>query len=232
VLLELRVGEVSGFDLSAMNTYWWHPGAERLDLSRMPHRRLSAPFPLHTLDLQARLASCQRQCQDQDSSGSSSSSSADTHGDRAAATAVWEYDATLEVPVTASGRWNAVAFWFQVHSGAAGANAVVGSWGGGDLSRSSADQPPEDTLAARGVMEVSAEAPLVAASWDPAVQYIDSQEVTAGSAVKLHVRQDTGQYVFTTQPPQCRPRHALGEQLLCFVCAAAYIGDACCSFPH
>ena len=30
-----------------------------------------------------------------------------------------------------------------------------------------------------------------------------------GATLSLRVRQDSGQYVFTTAPPQCRPHHAL-----------------------
>ena len=30
-----------------------------------------------------------------------------------------------------------------------------------------------------------------------------------GATLSLRVRQDSGQYVFSTAPPQCRPHHAL-----------------------
>jgi hypothetical protein len=34
MLMELRIGEVAGFDLSVMDAYRWHPHIERIDLSR------------------------------------------------------------------------------------------------------------------------------------------------------------------------------------------------------
>ena len=213
VLLELRVDSISGFDLSALNAYWWHPHAERMDLGRMPHRRLSAPFEVHSLDLQARLDDAQgRPSSPSHGSGggggcdgsSNSNSSMDGEQDRAARMeAVWELDASMEVPVTADGQWNAIAFWFEVQADAGG-SAIVSSWCAGSSGEashgrdySSSGAPPSGPAAGR--------------SWDQAVQYVDSQAVSRGSMLKLRVRQDSGQYVFTSQPPQCRPRHALGE---------------------
>lgn len=203
-LLELRVGAVEGFDLSALNAYWWYPGAERMQLARMPHRRLSAPFAVHSLDLQARVDAALAS-QASDSAGSSSrkpaaDASDSEEGDGSAASApsaagseaAWELDTCLDVPVTADGQWNAVAFWFEVQAGP-GSNAVVTSWG---------DAGVEDD---RGIASTAA------SSWDQAVQYLDTQAVNRGASVKLRVRQDTGQIVFTSTPPQCRPRHALGE---------------------
>ena len=34
MLLELRVGDVRGFNLSALDAYRWHPGTERVDIDR------------------------------------------------------------------------------------------------------------------------------------------------------------------------------------------------------
>ena len=206
VLLELRVGEVCGFDLSTLNSYWWHPGTERLDLSRLPYRRLSACFPVHMLDLQSRLDARLRE--GQGNSGSSSDGhgaggkSSPGHGD-AAATA-WELDSTLEVSVTADGQWNAIAFWFDLHTHAQGDGAVISSW-------TDAGDKGQGHNCAAGAAGVAALPTQLATSWDPAVQYVDSQMLHRGATVQLRVRQDSGQYVFTTRPPQCRPRHALGE---------------------
>ncbi len=33
-LVEVRLGDVAGFDLTTMNAYRWHPHTERVDLSR------------------------------------------------------------------------------------------------------------------------------------------------------------------------------------------------------
>ena len=38
MLLELRVGRVCGFDLSALDAYRWHPGTERVDIDRSETR--------------------------------------------------------------------------------------------------------------------------------------------------------------------------------------------------
>ena len=210
VLLELRVGTISGFDLSALNAYWWHPHVERMDLARMPHRRLSAPFPVHSLDLQARLAAKQGKLNSPSPGssdgrgGDSSSGSKDGAQDSPArGEAVWELDASLEVQVTADGQWNAIAFWFEVQADAGG-SAVVSSWGAG--SSREASNSGEDSSGAAPPSR-----PAAGRSWDQAVQYVDGQAVSRGSLLKLRVRQDSGQYVFTSQPPQCRPRHALGK---------------------
>ena len=167
MLIELRIGEVSGFDLSALNAYCWYPHPERIELSRIPHRALSAPFAVQRLDLQARLDAAQGRQADGPAAAEERGSSSP-----------WELDASLTVPVTADGHWNAVAFWFAAETAP---GALVASY-------SVAPAP-----AAR-----------VAASWAQAVQYIDGLPVRLGAQVELRVRQDRGQYVFTSQPAQCR----------------------------
>lgn len=228
-LLELRVGSVNGFDLSPLNTYWWHPGAERMELARMPHRRLSAPFPVRCLDLQARVdAVLARQAAASHSSGGAATtgdsqdeasqepnsppSSASGSSGGGEEDAAWEHDAWLEVPVTAGGHWNAVAFWFDVH---AGGGAVVTSWGEGRGSGAPSGYDGEAVTSGAAGQD---EAPAEGSSWGQAVQYLDGQAVRAGSSVRLRVRQDGGQLVFTSDPPQCRPRHALGAPWRCLWC--------------
>lgn len=210
MLLELRVGTISGFDLSALNAYWWHPHVERMDLARMPHRRLSAPFAVHSLDLQSRLAARQGKLSSPSAGGSDGPGGDSTSGSKdgrqdspARREAVWELDASLEVQVTADGQWNAIAFWFEVQADAGG-SAVVSSWGAG--SSHEVDSSDDGSSGA-----ATPSTPAAGRSWDQAVQYVDGQTVTRGSSLKLRVRQDNGQYVFTSQPPQCRPRHALGK---------------------
>ena len=34
MLVEMRVDQVAGFDLSLLNMYRWHPATERIDISR------------------------------------------------------------------------------------------------------------------------------------------------------------------------------------------------------
>ena len=169
VLIDAHVGPVSGFDLSPMNTYWWYPHHEAVQLSNMHHRRLSAPFLVRTLDLQTRVAAAQRKVPADEATASAAASQ---HG--------WELDIHLAVPVTADGKWNAVAFWFGVCTGAStGVNSFAAP------SSAGVDWP-------------------VASSWQQAVQFMDDTPVTKGSIVDLRVRQDCGQFVFTTHPPQCR----------------------------
>lgn len=230
-LLELRVGEVSGFDLSALNAYWWHPGAggERVELGRLPHRRLSAPFRVACLDMQARVdarlaareagssaeeggGQADTQSETGSSGGAPSASGSEEGSGSASVDAGWELDVTLEVPVVADGHWNAVAFWFELSmergsspaltSWADGSAAIEGSCGGMRVDGSGQG----DSAAGDAV------SPVGASSWDQAVQYVDSRAVLRGQAVRLRARHDAGQFVFTSDPPQCRPRHALGER--------------------
>ena len=83
MLVELRLDTVRGFDLSAMNTYRWHPVAQALTLDREPHKKLSARFSVCDVDF---MAAC-------------------------AETAAVE--TALDVNVTASGVWNAIAVWYE-----------------------------------------------------------------------------------------------------------------------
>lgn len=64
---------------------------------RIPHVALSEPFEALQIDLQGRL--CHQQSRD------------DTDQQLEV---LWESSSTMSVPVKCSGRWNAVAFWFEV----------------------------------------------------------------------------------------------------------------------
>ena len=83
MLLELRLDKVRGFDLTAMNTYRWHPVAQALALDFEPHKKLSAQFLVCVVDFMAATAE----------------------------TAAVE--TALNVNVTTSGMWNAVAVWYE-----------------------------------------------------------------------------------------------------------------------
>ena len=83
MLLELRLDRVRGFDLSAMNTYRWHPVAQALALDREPHKKLSAQFSVCVVDFM--------------------SATAETSA----------IETMLDVNITASGSWNAVAVWYE-----------------------------------------------------------------------------------------------------------------------
>ncbi|KAK9917705.1 hypothetical protein WJX75_007354 [Coccomyxa subellipsoidea] len=97
MLVEMRITDVSGFDLSGLNRYRWNPSHEKIDLSRVPHTRLSNAFTAIDLDLQRRVDSL----------------SGGGLEDGAILEILWESDRTLKVPATCSGRWNAVVFWFK-----------------------------------------------------------------------------------------------------------------------
>jgi hypothetical protein len=64
---------------------------------RISHVALSEPFEALSIDLQARLYLAQ-------------SSIGDSHS----SDALWETVNTFSIPVQRLGRWNAVAFWFEV----------------------------------------------------------------------------------------------------------------------
>lgn len=67
-----------------------------LCVGRVPHKCLSDAFTAIDLDLQQRVDSM---------SG---------FPEAQYPAVLWESDGTLKVPVTCSGRWNAVVFWFKV----------------------------------------------------------------------------------------------------------------------
>jgi protein arginine N-methyltransferase 7 len=107
VLLELRLANVSGFDLSAMNAYRWHPIAEGVDLEHEPHRRLSEPVPVCDIDFQRWLDVCIAGGGAEGLCG----------------------DAELEVTMTGGGVWNAVAMWFDLDvSGETVTSQAGASW--------------------------------------------------------------------------------------------------------
>ena len=193
--MELRVGSVCGLDLSALNTYWWHPAAaEQLDLARLPQRRLSAPFHVHTLDLQSRLDARME--------------TVSTFAGGSGGSSTWEFDQTLEIQASADGQWNAIAFWFELCTGTGDAVlSTAGASCGCDGGQARGTSGPSAAVEAVPLV------PQLATSWTPAVQYVDCQSVSRGSIVSLRVRQDIGQYIFTTHPPPCRPRHAWGERM-------------------
>ncbi len=132
---------------------------------RVPHRVLSAPFPLQTLDLQARVDALTGQ-HAMSARGASAPQAEGVEGEVPSAPSPWEWDDTLEVQVTAEGVWNAIAFWFDAElsggsSGGAGAAAEVP--GDGAVVVSSYAQ------GRAGVAGCS--------SWEQAVQYVDAASV-------------------------------------------------------
>ena len=91
-LIELRLERVSGFDLTALNAYRWHPQASKQNLFTEPHLVLSDPFDVTDVDVQARLKKA-------------------LAGDKRAQG--MEQDDILYVKPIKDGTWNAIAFWYE-----------------------------------------------------------------------------------------------------------------------
>eukprot|EP00887_Chlorella_sp_A99_P004798 scaffold4.g4798.t1 len=192
-LVEVGISQVSGFDLSALNAYCWYPHHERVDLSRLRHRVLSPPFAVHRLDLQARAAAAAAAAVRRRGGEEQGEQEGEEGPGDNGASGAWEHDAVLEIPITAAGCWNAVAFWFEA---SLDSSTVLTSYAGGRAL-------PGWSCGGAGAQ------PIAADSWGQALQFLDGVEVAPRGTVQLRVRQDAGQYVFTSVPPQCRPRHAL-----------------------
>ena len=92
-LIEFRLEAVSGFDLSALNAYRWHPQASKQDLHSEPHVVLSDPFDVSNIDMQARLVAA-------------------LNGNTT--TQRFEQDDITYVTATKDGVWNAIAFWYEM----------------------------------------------------------------------------------------------------------------------
>jgi hypothetical protein len=142
----------------------------------LPHRQLSKPFRALELDLQQRAnaASAAAAAAGGLDAATASSVLVEARSGRAqdracrqlapygAAAhrhaAAWEQDETLQVSVEAPGRWNAVAFWFQLDMGPGA--PPIGSW---------------QTAAGGGGSAAHA----VGTSWQQSVQYLDGRTVEA-----------------------------------------------------
>jgi hypothetical protein len=90
-LIEMRLGEVSGIDLMAMNSYRWHPIAQELNLAHEPHQVLSDEFCVSDIDFAGWLKSLL------------ANNPETSH-----------LDASINVKATSSGMCNAVAVWFDL----------------------------------------------------------------------------------------------------------------------
>ena len=126
MLMELRISDVSGFDLSYLNTYRWNPAHEKINLDRelrqntKSYQKLSETFVADEIDLQARCDAFV------------DSSSFDN-----AELPEWEYEKEMQVDTIAGGIWNAVAFWMDIKFGE---NIYATTWNESDCSENSTDQ--------------------------------------------------------------------------------------------
>jgi predicted RNA methylase len=223
VLIELSLPAtgVNGFDLSPLDkSYRWYPGDEKIELDKIPHRGLSKPFLAHSLDLQQRVREIQlrkttafstiKTC----SKGIEESESEDGEEkeEETTTTDLWEADFEIEVEVTASGKWNAVAFWFELdldsdfeensdNNTTTSLSSGTRPFSGNSSSSSPSSPPPPSHFSSS-----------YGRSWGQAVQYMDPRSILQGNAIKLRIRQDTGQILFSSDPPPCRLHHALAPR--------------------
>ena len=249
VLLELTLPPVNGFDLSPLDTYRWYPGDERVNLAVLPHKALSEPFTVQIIDLQARVAAVQEKCaQERLKTASKGDTSAEEKGEgeesekneeekqsEAPKTtkpavsgalpkeskAAWEADFQIEVEATSSGKWNAIAVWFELEFQPSTrevspleenrevfiTNLASGVWPP-NSSQPNTPSSPSDPLSTSN----STPAPPLGRSWGQAVQYMDMRALEKGATVQIQVLQDAGQIVFLPTPPPARMRHALAAR--------------------
>lgn len=172
-LVELKLDPVEGFNLSAMDSYRWYPGDEKVDMESLQYRALSQPFTARILDLQERIARSQTKKTNED----------DKQLD-------WEFDEDIEVHVTNTGDWNAVAFWFELSFGSEETYSLTSG------PQASYNRPEDSSI-------------VIAKSWGQAMQYLDNRKLMMGSTVALRVQQDTSQIIFSSHPAPYRMRHAL-----------------------
>ena len=94
-IIELKLDDIAGFDLSAMDCYRWYPGDEKFDAQNNPYKPLSDPFVAVEINLTKRVELVQS-------------------GGGACKDELWEVDEDINVLVTETGQWNAVLFWFEL----------------------------------------------------------------------------------------------------------------------
>ena len=126
-LLQIRIENVAGFDLRQLNAYRWHPQTARFSPDREPHVVVSSRFEVFDLDLQARVRGKVVEAREREAKGDfqkkETEEGTENSGSKNSASP-WDSDATLKIPITADGVWNAVVFWFEC------------DMGGGDVLRS------------------------------------------------------------------------------------------------
>jgi len=244
---------VNGFDLSPLDTsYRWYPGDEKIELDKVPHRGLTKPFLAQTLDLQQRVRDIQQQNKkdkessekmENDDESSTEDESVEEEEKRIEHEAgdgkkknniskqpppppqqqQWEADFEIEVEITASGKWNGVAFWFELdldneelgeEDAKITSSLSSGAWPFSATAPGEQIQTPggETTLYTTSTLNSSFSSSMYGRSWGQAIQYMDPRCIEQGSVLKLHIRQDKGQILFSSDPPPCRLHHALAPR--------------------
>ena len=196
-LISLRTELVSRFDLRSLNQYRWHPQAAKfLNLLDEPHQVLSDHFEVADIDLTQRLRDAFEAGGTKKKAGDAGDAS---DSERFGGAAEFESDTLITVKPVGTGVWNAVAFWFELDLGD-GRTLRSATPPGGDVSHG-------DGQAVSG--NGSQSSVTDANSWGVAVQYLDELPVErGGSPVTLRIRRDANQIMFTSTPPQTRPRHS------------------------
>jgi len=198
-LISLRTELVSGFDLRSLNQYRWHPQAAKfLNLQNEPHQVLSDHFEVADIDLTQRL-------RDAFEAGGTKKKGTDagdaSDSERFGGAAEFESDTLITVKPVGTGVWNAVAFWFELDLGDGRTLRSATPPGASDVSGRDGQAVSGNGSQSREVTDAN--------SWGVAVQYLDELPVASGgSPVTLRIRRDANQIMFTSTPPQTRPRHS------------------------
>jgi len=199
MLIELKLpSQIAGFDLSGLDGYRWYPTPEKVNLGNLPYRRLSEPFIVTNIDFQARVERKMTEIERKMGGGKGKDKEEeeeDTTDDDYDTTTthnndgIWEEDFEIKVDVINDGTCTAIAYWFDLDL-----------LGDGTITLSSFHRQDKNTITNMTGNN---------SSWGQAVQYFDGFTVKSDTITSIRVRRDTGQFVFTSNPPQCRPRHAL-----------------------
>mmetsp|Transcript_10017 Transcript_10017/g.37155 ORF Transcript_10017/g.37155 Transcript_10017/m.37155 type:complete len:1193 (+) Transcript_10017:197-3775(+) len=195
-LLQIRIENVAGFDLRQLNAYRWHPQTARFSPDREPHVVVSSRFEVFDLDLQARVRGKAVEAREREAKGDfqkkETEEGTENSGSKNSASP-WDSDATLKIPITADGVWNAVVFWFEC------------DMGGGDVLRSA---PPPGVKGESGAQPDAGKQIFTGTSWGLAAQYLDETFVRCGDVVSLRCMRDDNQIYFQSTPPASIPRRA------------------------
>ena len=188
-VVELRITEVCGMDVSFINQYRWYPGHERVaDLAATNYSFLSQEFVAFTIDLNTRAPS--------------ELSMAD-----------WEFDETVLVDIDTDGTSNGVLWWYELDLGESGAPGVVRAdadpagrqAGGGE----SCDDSSEGSYSSKDTLVLSSgPGSGCSSSIGQAIMYWDETPVRTGETLAVRVRQSEHHINFATVPAPTRPRHA------------------------
>lgn len=196
VASSMRVGTISGLDLSSLNVYRWHPSLEacRLNAETTPRRDLTAPFLLCEIDLQ-RILDMERAAADS-SEGNSATAPAIPPNKRTAP-AEFVHDAVVSPAATAAGKCNALCVFFVLDFAGDGSRCATNWRRGKQLLHEAGHERSDPHL---GVLDSIAQS----------VHYLDEFDVRrVGDTIPIRVQHDGSMLVLShASLPSVRPRHA------------------------